>query len=240
MPNTALFQREISDELELLNELIPLNAQRIVELGSGAAKLGRALVTRFPHCEWVGLEVDKIQHAANVSAPAPRMQFVESGAQAIPFGDATFDLAIMLKSLHHVPMALLDVALNEAWRVLRPDGLLYVSEPVFAGELNEISRLFNDEEFVRAQAQQALDRALASGNWTMHAEVRFNMPAQFKDVDDYMRRMLDVTFAERSFEEAMRAQIRERFAPNMTSTGAKFARPMHVRVLGKIDHTARK
>ena len=233
MPNTALFQREISDELELLNELIPLNAQRMIELGCGAAKLGRALVARFAHCEWVGLEVDKIQHAANLSAPAPRMQFVESGAQAIPFGDATFDLAIMLKSLHHVPLALLDVALNEAWRVLRPDGLLYVSEPVFAGELNEISRLFNDEEFVRTQAQQALDRALASGNWTTHAEVRFNMPAHFKDVDDYMRRMLDVTFAERSFEEAMRAQIRERFAPHMTASGANFARPMYVRVLRK-------
>ena len=233
MPNTELFQREISDELELLNELIPLNAQRIVELGCGAAKLGRSLVTRCPHCEWVGLEVDKIQHAANLSAPAPRMQFVESGAQAIPFGDATFDLAIMLKSLHHVPMALLDVALNEVWRVLCPDGLLYVSEPVFAGELNEISRLFNDEEFVRAQAQQALDRALASGSWTTHAEVRFNMPAHFKDVDDYMRRMLDVTFAERSFEEAMRAQIRERFAPHMTASGANFARPMYVRVMRK-------
>ena len=238
MPNTELFQREISDELELLNELIPLNAQRIVELGCGAAKLGRSLVARFAQCEWVGLEVDKIQHAANLSAPAPRMQFVESGAQAIPFGDATFDLAIMLKSLHHVPMALLDVALNEAWRVLRPDGLLYVSEPVFAGELNEISRLFNDEEFVRAQAQQALDRALTSGNWTTHAEVRFNMPAHFKDVDDYMRRMLDVTFAERSFEEAMRAQIRERFAPHMTASGANFARPMHVRVLRKLTNNA--
>jgi len=226
-------QREVSDELELLNELIPLNAQRIIELGCGAAKLGRSLVTRFPRCDWVGLEVDKIQHAANLSAPAPRMQFVESGAQAIPFDDASFDLAIMLKSLHHVPLALLDTALHETWRVLRPDGLLYVSEPVFAGALNEINRLFNDEEFVRAQAQDALDRALASGSWTTHAELRFSMPVHFKDVDDYMRRMLDVTFADRSFGDTMRQQIRERFAPHMTPIGASFARPMHVRVLRK-------
>jgi SAM-dependent methyltransferase len=235
MSHSSTPLREFSDELELLNELIPLQAQRIIELGCGAAKLGRSLVTRFPQCDWVGLEVDKIQHTANLANPAPRMQFIESGAQAIPIPDGTFDLAIMLKSLHHVPMALLDVALNEAWRVLRPDGLLYVSEPVFAGELNEISRLFNDEEFVRGQAQQALDRALTSGNWTTHAEVRFNMPAHFKDVDDYMRRMLDVTFAERSFEDSIREQIRERFAPHMTPTGANFARPMHVRVLRKLS-----
>lgn len=228
-------QREISDELELLNELIPLNTRRIIELGCGAAKLGRSLVTRFPQCDWVGLEVDRVQHAANLSAPAPRMQFVESGAQAIPFDDASFDLAIMLKSLHHVPMLLLDTALGDAWRVLRPNGLLYVSEPVFAGELNEINRLFNDEEYVRAQAQQALDRAVTSGRWTTNAEVRFNMPVHFRDVDDYMRRMLDVTFADRSFGDTMRQQIRERFAPHMTPTGARFARPMHVRVLRKVS-----
>jgi ubiquinone/menaquinone biosynthesis C-methylase UbiE len=233
MSNTPAPQREISDELELLNELIPLNTQRIIELGCGAAKLGRSLVTRFPQCDWVGLEVDRVQHAANLSAPAQRMQFVESGAQAIPFDDAMFDLAIMLKSLHHVPMPLLDIALGEVWRVLRPDGLLYVSEPVFAGELNEINRLFNDEEYVRLQAQQSLDRAVTTGRWTPHAEVRFNMPVHFKDVDDYMRRMLDVTFADRSFGDTMRQQFRERFAPHMTSTGAKFARPMHVRVLRK-------
>jgi hypothetical protein len=45
--------------------------------------------------------------------------------------------------------------------------------------------------------------------------------------------MLDVTFADRSFGDTMRQQIRERFAPHMTPTGAKFARPMHVRVLRK-------
>ena len=235
MSNIPPPQREISDELDQLNELIPLQAQRIIELGCGAAKLGRSLVARFPACDWVGLEVDQTQHAANLAASAPRMQFVAAGAQDIPFPGATFDLAIMLKSLHHVPMALLDTALNETWRVLRPDGLLYVSEPVFAGELNEINRLFNDEEFVRAQAQDALDRALASGRWTTHAELRFSMPVHFKDVDDYMRRMLDVTFADRSFGEAMRQQIRERFAPHMTPTGARFARPMHVRVLRKVS-----
>jgi len=227
-------QREISDELELLNELIPLSAQRIIELGCGAAKLAGNLVSRFPGCDWTGLDVDMVQHAANSKTPAARMEFVAAGAQAIPFPDATFDLAMMLKSLHHVPMPLLDVALGEAWRVLRPNGLLYVSEPVFAGELNEINRLFNDEEFVRAAAQAALDRALESGHWTTQAEVRFNMPVHFKDVDDYMRRMLDVTFADRSFGDDMRQQIRERFAPHMTATGASFARPMHVRVLRKV------
>jgi SAM-dependent methyltransferase len=77
-----------------------------------------------------------------------------SGAQAIPFQDGSFDLALMLKSLHHVPLDLLDQALAEVHRVLRPQGLLYVSEPVFAGALNEVMRLFHDEELVRAAAKK--------------------------------------------------------------------------------------
>ena len=80
MSNIPPPQREISDELNLLNELIPLQAQRIIELGCGAAKLGRSVVARFPACDWVGLEVDQTQHTANLAASAPRMQFVAAGA----------------------------------------------------------------------------------------------------------------------------------------------------------------
>jgi SAM-dependent methyltransferase len=67
----------------------------------------------------------------------------------------------MLKSLHHVPIPLMDRALAEVARVLRPGGHLYVSEPVYEGPFNDIVRLFNDEAVVRAAAQRAVDAALA-------------------------------------------------------------------------------
>ncbi len=77
-------------------------------------------------------------------------------------GAGEFDLALMHKSLHHVPLTAMDQALAEVARVLRPGGYLYVSEPVYAGPLNEIVRLYNDEGVVRAAAQAALDRALSA------------------------------------------------------------------------------
>lgn len=55
----------------------------------------------------------------------------------------------MLKSLHHVPMPEMSQSLNEISRVLRPGGHLYVSEPVYAGALNDILRLYNDEGVLR-------------------------------------------------------------------------------------------
>lgn len=42
----------------------------------------------------------------------------------------------------------MDQALAEVARVLRPGGYLYVSEPVYAGPLNEIVCLYNDEGVV--------------------------------------------------------------------------------------------
>ena len=150
----------LHDELELLAELVPLADQRIVELGCGAAQLARVLLQRYPGSRITGLEVDERQHAKNLAPPQERLHFVAAGAQAIPEADASFDLALMLKSLHHVPLPLMATALAEAARVLRAGGHLYVSEPVYAGPFNEVTRLFNDEGRVRAAAQAAVDAAL--------------------------------------------------------------------------------
>lgn len=221
------------DELIVLNRLVPLAAQDIIELGCGAARLARELLARYPATRVTGLEVDAIQHARNLAAPAERLRFIAAGAQAIPLPDAQFDLALMLKSLHHVPQSIMDQALAEVHRVLRPGGHLYVSEPVFAGALNEITRLFNDEQAVRAAAQAALDRALATGAWAQVAERRFDMPAHFADFAAFERRMLDVTFAERHLDGELRERVRARFESHVGIGGAHFERPMHVRLLRK-------
>ena len=221
------------DELIVLNRLVLLAAQDIIELGCGAARLARELLVRYPATRVTGLEVDAIQHARNLAAPAERLRFIAAGAQAIPLPDAQFDLALMLKSLHHVPQSIMDQALAEVHRVLRPGGHLYVSEPVFAGALNEITRLFNDEQAVRAAAQAALDRALATGAWAQVAERRFDMPAHFADFAAFERRMLDVTFAERHLDSELRERVRARFESHVGIGGAHFERPMHVRLLRK-------
>lgn len=155
-------QALVDDELDVLAALVPVAGRDIVELGCGAAKLARALLERHPDTRVTGLEVDERQHAKNLATPQPGLQFVAAGAQSIPVADASFDAALMLKSLHHVPMPLLASALTEVARVLRPRGHLYVSEPVYDGPLNDVVRLFNDEGVVRAAAQAAVDAACFS------------------------------------------------------------------------------
>jgi ubiquinone/menaquinone biosynthesis C-methylase UbiE len=227
-PNTPSV---VDDELDVLASLIPLEKQDIVELGCGAAHLARSLLARFPDTRITGLEVDERQHAKNLAAPQAGLTFVASGAQAIPFSDASFDLALMLKSLHHVPLPLLSQALAEVGRVLRPRGHLYVSEPVFAGPFNEVIRLFNDEGVVRAAAQAAVDAALQTGHWEQVAERRFEMPVSFKSFDDFELRMMRPTFADHRIDDAKLAAVRAAFEPHLGAGGAQYQRPMHVRLL---------
>ena len=212
---------------------MPLAGLQVIELGCGSARLARDLLARHPDARVTGLEVDAIQHARNLAAPAERLSFIAAGAEAIPLPEAQFDLALMLKSLHHVPLALMDQALREVHRVLRTGGHLYVSEPVYAGALNQITRLYNDEGAVRAAAQAALDRALASGQWEAAAERHFAVPVRYADFADFERRMLDVTYAERHLDDDLREQVRARFAAHVGPEGAHFQRPMHVRLLRK-------
>ncbi|MBS0392956.1 MAG: class I SAM-dependent methyltransferase [Proteobacteria bacterium] len=223
----------ITNEIDLLAELVPAPGPRIIELGCGAAGMARQMLQRWPGLAYVGLEVDAVQHARNLQAPPAGMRFVAAGAQDIPCEEAQFDLALMLKSLHHVPVADMDSALAEVARVLRPGGCLYVSEPVFAGPLNEITRLYNDEGTVRAAAQAAVDRALAAAGspWLEVAQRRFEMPVEFSDFADFERRMMRPSFADHHIDDALQARVAAAFAPHCTGEGARFVRPMHVRLL---------
>ena len=222
----------VNDELDLLHSLVNLDQhQKIIELGCGAAELARKLLDRFPGCELTGLEVDERQHAKNLLDPLPGLQFVAAGAQSIPYPDGAFDLALMLKSLHHVPLQLMDQALSEVHRVLKPGGLLYVSEPVFAGALNEVMRLFHDEELVRAAALRAVQKAVSAGDWEQLSETHFQVPVFYRDLAEFEARVMGVTFVNHQLDAATLQQVRERFMPHVKADGARFERPMRVNLL---------
>ena len=131
--------RTVCSERDVYCELLPLSRARVAELGCCRAELTRAIAEEFP----------------TAITDLPNVRFVAGGAEALPLDDDSVDVVLMFKSLHHVPNHLLDSALEELRRVLVPGGLAYISEPVFAGEYNEIMRIFHDEERVRAAAFSA-------------------------------------------------------------------------------------
>lgn len=232
----------VSNELDVLAALVPLQdraAQKkpveVIELGCGAARLARELLELKLARSVAALETDAQQHAQNLSRPQDNLHFMLGSAAQLPFMDGSFDLALMLKSLHHVPLHQMAKALDEAARVLRPGGWLYVSEPVYEGVLNDIVKLYNDEGTVRAAAQMALDEALDRHDspWSGQQEECFDMPARFADWPEFERRMLYPSFADHHITPTLSERVRAAFLPHCGPTGAQFTRPMRVRVLQK-------
>jgi SAM-dependent methyltransferase len=222
----------VADELDLVRRLLPLAGARVVELGCGNAQVARRLVADGLVASVAALEVDGIQHARNLAAPpVAGLAFHLGGADAIPFPAASFDLAMMFKSLHHVPMGRMDLALAEIGRVLVPGGLAYISEPVFAGPFNDIVRLFHDEGEVRAAAIEAIGRAVRDGVLQQAAEVHFDSPIAFRDFDDFVERIVRVTHTEHLLEGDTLAEVRRRLEAHRGRDGMRFTRPMRVNLL---------
>ena len=102
---------------------------------------------------------------------------------------------------------------------------------MYDGPLNQIVRLYNDEGTVRAAAQAALDRALATADWVAEVVHRFETPVRFASFEDFEQRMMRPTFADHALDEAKIAQVRAAYLPHQGPDGAAFTRPMHVRCL---------
>jgi len=221
-------------ERDIYEELLSLDSKDILELGCGKAEITRAIAGGGPDRRMTALEVDEIQHRNLLAIDdLPNVRFVLAGAEAIPAPDAAFDVVFMFKSLHHVPGELMDQALTEIRRVLKPGGLAYISEPVFAGKFNEILRLFHNEEQVRRAAFEAVKRAVDTGVLNLKQELFFNSPMHFDDFADYETKILKVTHTNHQLSAALYDEVKRRFESHMGPDGANFLMPIRVDLLSK-------
>ena len=223
----------VSSDFEQITARLPLQGARVLELGCGTALTTRQLAESLPVKQIVAMEVDRVQHEKNLAIDdLPNVDFRFGGAEAIDLDDASVDVVIMLKSLHHVPVALMDQALDEIARVLRPGGMAYISEPVYAGAFNEILRLFNDEKTVREAAFAALRRAVERGPMRLEAEIHFLGSSRFEGFEEFERRVLGATHSEFDIDDALYTEIRRCFDAHLDDRGiAEFQNPLRVDLL---------
>lgn len=230
---------QTATELEIIQQYLPVQDKLLLELGCGRAWMTRQLAEQFGPRQIIATEVDIIQHEKNLLIDdLPNVTFRAGGAEEIAQEDNSVDVVIMLKSLHHVPVPLMDQALSEIARVLKPGGLAYISEPVYAGDFNNIMRLFNDEKVVREEAFAALQRSVAKGELLLQRQIFFNAPGSYRDFAHFDERMLQVTHTEHQIDDALYRQIRDAFNRHMGEDGAHFLKPSRVDLLQKPDPSA--
>ena len=222
----------VCPEMEIYNRLLSLDHKHILELGCGDAQKTRDIATSGVNRKITALEVDEIAHQRNLEiTDLPNVTFALSGAQDIPLDDESVDVVLMFKSLHHVPMGLMERSLEEIRRVLIPGGLAYISEPVYAGEFNEILRLFNDEQKVRESAFYTLKKAVDDGLFRLVEEVFFNTPRRYEDFAEFENRIINATYSQNRLSERLYRQVKRRFEQHTGTNGAQFLNPVRVDLL---------
>ena len=113
----------------LFEHLTLPDGARVLELGSGPAKLWRENLERIP-ADWhvtlsdfsAGMIAESERHLA---ASGRDFSFRVADAQDLPFKRGSFDAVVAVHVLYHVPDQ--DRALSEVRRVLKPGGRFYAS-----------------------------------------------------------------------------------------------------------------
>ena len=221
-------------EPEIYNRLLSLDGKHILELGCGSAEITRNIATSGVNRKITALEVDEVAHEKNLQIKdLPNVSFSLSGAEEIPLDDETVDVVFMFKSLHHVPVELMDQSLREVRRVLKQGGLTYISEPVFAGDFNEILRLFHDEQVVREAAFHALKKAVEDGLFSLVEETFFNSPMIFESFAEFDNSVINATHSNHTLDEELYGLVKQRFEQHVGDDGAHFLMPIRVDLLQK-------
>lgn len=222
----------LCDEYNVIAAELPLENAQVLELGCGKAEKTRNIAQSGKAATIVALEVDELQHARNLQiTDLPMVSFRQGAAEAIPAADASFDIVMMFKSLHHVPTTSMDQALSEIRRVLKPGGVAWISEPVYAGEFNDILRLFHDEKEVRQAAFAAVRRAVEDGRFSLVGQRFFSVAGHFDSFGQFEERVINVTHTQHRLAPELLEAVRRKFESHMTATGANFRNPLRVDIL---------
>jgi ubiquinone/menaquinone biosynthesis C-methylase UbiE len=200
----------MTSDIEVLERLTPVAGVRAVDVGCGNGWLARALAGAGARVTALEISGDLLAAARAAGEDERGVEYAVGRAEALPLPDATQDLVVFMRSLHHVPIEEMTTALAEARRVLAPGGAVYVSEPLAEGEWFELQSVIEVESETRAAALTAIERCEAQGLRRVHSE-RYVTETLLKSADAFRARMLAVDPAREAALEAYREELSRAF-----------------------------
>ena len=130
----------------------PLSSERALDVGCGVGHTLRRIAPLVAFAVGADATLEMMQAGRDSVVTAPNAAFVQSDATALPFADASFDLATCRLAAHHFTDSA--AAFREVRRVLRPGGRFVLvdnyapDDPALDAFINELETL-RDASHVR-------------------------------------------------------------------------------------------
>jgi ubiquinone/menaquinone biosynthesis C-methylase UbiE len=211
----------LSSNAVIAGELLGGQGKRALDIGCGDGKFTRVLAKIFAAVDGIDVNAQKIAQAQKAATEAGlSIQFRAGSGEAMSFADGSFDVVAFSNSLHHFTD--MDRGLDEAARVLAPNGLLYIMEPVPSGSYFEAAKLVTDETVVRTEAYRAIGRMVRNG-FVPVAEVMYRARRTFADFEEWRAEQIERAESRRRIFEARGDEVRKRFEQNAEHIDGRLA-----------------
>ena len=223
----------VLNEIEFIKKQFDFSDKIVLEIGCGAAEKSFVL-SKQGMKQYIAMDVNnRILNENAKCNQFPNLKFVVGEAQKLPIDDESVDIVFMFKSLHHVPIEKMDDALSEIKRVLKKDGIAYISEPVFSGEYNELLKIFHDEENVRKNAFEAIKRCVNKKSFGLVSQTFFKIEMKFYNFEDFSMKVLNAAHSDFTLSARQLALAKEKFNESSTPSGVRFLNETRVDILCK-------
>jgi ubiquinone/menaquinone biosynthesis C-methylase UbiE len=109
-------------------ELNQFKEPEVLELGCGMGEFSRFVLEMFPLLHLTGCDISPqaVQRATKLYDSYKNVCFEVTDAASMHYNSDVFDAVIGRSILHHLPV---ELSLTECFRVLKPGGILWFSEP---------------------------------------------------------------------------------------------------------------
>ena len=194
--------------LAIAESLKIAGARTVLDIGCGHGRLASLLASKGFAVSGVDPNPAAVDAA---QAALPDASFAVASAESLGFSDNTFDSAVFLNSLHHVPVAVMRKALAEARRVTGPQGTVLIVEPLAEGPGHEAMRPLEDETEVLDAAGRTIADAVRAGEFALRGNVVFDRRDTYVDADAYIARLRAVDPLREAALADVGDEIRARF-----------------------------